>query len=279
MASLSTLLAKGGLRTARAVADGGGIPSLSTVLLDTVPSVQATAAGAIRNLVLAADVDLLERLVREDTMTPLLVVVARAVVAINRLESEGGGANGGGVGTSAGGGSNTETGQRRRDLVTMLTQSLVAMGKLCAVSSEATAAFSASGALEQVVHTLSVDLFEEEVVVAAAEVLHIATDGNPELAAKLIDSGVVNFLIGALEASTGGDDQGDQLPLQVAVLFGSILLNVRTTETNADVIRLIAPVLLSSLEPNAAAMLDELGPDVRCLCRDGICVVPRMVWR
>jgi hypothetical protein len=191
----------------------GVLKMLMDRLSDSNTDVSRTAAGALRNVCMAGGLDTCEYLVHEDAMTPLLSLLHKVS---SRLKS------------------------KLVEQNAMQLASVIALiSNLCESSGQAVMLLiDCGGAVQCVLECLQPGVLPDELVVAAAGLLHVVSDQNEHMATQLLTT--EDAMKGFFQLVSTA-----QVPMLVRLHLAATLMNVHqlSNQLSASLQLIISPVV------------------------------------
>jgi len=201
-------------------------------LFDPVLLVRIAAAGALRNMVIGGDLNLIEQLVKAEIMTPLLWTFQQLdKLLVNDSNKQ----------------------QDQQEGADLLFQELPLLAYLCEGSDAATNQFVNGQGPIHLLQVLKTASFNPNIQSEAASLLQIVSDNNPACAQMLLANNEIPIFLGNLVL-----DQNTNV--LVRVLVAGVLFNIAPAAFRIKSIQTVMPLLVQIVEFQTKQSLAAVTP-------------------
>eukprot|EP01114_Cavostelium_apophysatum_P020447 TRINITY_DN6851_c0_g1_i1.p1 TRINITY_DN6851_c0_g1~~TRINITY_DN6851_c0_g1_i1.p1 ORF type:complete len:595 (+),score=133.23 TRINITY_DN6851_c0_g1_i1:114-1898(+) len=209
-------------------------------LCDPDLNLRVAAAGALRNLTNVGGVEISNRLVETDCMTPITATLLQAHQNVSATKDN-----------------------DLKQNFSLLTQIIALLINICENNEHAIVLITNSKAILWLISFLKQSQFPEELKIKTGQLVLLLTEENPEIEQQILVSTEHTELLRTLF-----NNEGEHICLRV--LVSGIIYHIRNESTRAAIIKTILPLFTRALDYDAAAALLRIEPQIAAYCKSAV---------
>ncbi|XP_071958717.1 HEAT repeat-containing protein 3-like [Antedon mediterranea] len=216
--------------------DQGVVKTLGPLLLDKNNVIREGSTGCLRNMSVAGDHEICDRMIRDDVMTPLIALLQQYSKELPDVV--------------------LSSNNHKDSTSSILEQALHLLWNLCESCNTAVCIFNKAEILPLVVHCFKAESLNMALAITAAQCLHTITEDNEPIATDLSTPEMLGVFEKALMS------QGDHVQhCLLRTLTAGILCNLKSslpTSSQGQTLQALVKVLAQTLEVNPTTEITSL---------------------